>query len=361
MGHDYKNKELLVIDLGSYSIKALIAKAGSKGITVRKALTIPLSVNIYSNGDVQNQLELTSVLSDIVKEHGMKNHPVIFTFSSSNSFARIIEVPTVKSTEMKEVIDYEMQQYLPVDAAAYMTQYRLMEGITVKNERQNKVLVGVIPKILAENLMNIAKNSELIPYVLDIHPNALIKLVRAVSQAEAIGTLSDQNIAFIELGHTLMDINIFEKGEFQFNRRILMGGMNIDQRIERVLDVSLDDARMEKHNNTDINQEVFEYTNENRVFNSVRTGVDEWIAEIEKVVNFYNSRKAGNRLDRCLIYGGGTGIHGIDRYIGESLTIKTEVIGKLPGLVEGTDISEEQFPLFVNALGAILREEGQKI
>lgn len=360
MANEYKNKELLVIDLGSYSIKALVGKMGNKGITVRKAVTVPLSPNIYSNGDVQNIQELTSVISDLVKDNGLKNHPVIFTISSTSSFARVLEVPSVKISEMKDVIDYEMQQYLPADSTAFITQFRLLSGAAAKPDSVSKVLVGVVPKMVAENLMMVAKNAELIPVALDIHPNALVKLFTMAHEMNGVENVSQQNIAFIELGHSLMDINIFEKGEFQFNRRIMIGGKNIDQRIERVMDVSPDDARMEKHVNTDINQEVFDYTDENRVFNSVKTGVDEWVVEIERVVKFYTSRKAGNKVDQCFIYGGGTGIAGIERYFAQNLGIPTEIIKRMPGVIDPTQVAENQLPLYLNAIGAIIRGEGQK-
>lgn len=360
MSNDYKNKEMLVIDLGSYSIKALVGKAGPKGISVRKAFTVPISTNIYMNGDVQNYLELTNILKDIVKDHSLRNYPVIFTFSSTGSFARVLEVPAVQGSDMKEVVEYEMKQYLPADVSAYITQYRNLPGFQAKADAPVKVIVGTIPKAMAENLWNIARECELVPVALDMHPNALVKLLGAVSEINGIGGLDKESIAFLEIGHTLMDVSIFEKGEFQFHRRLMIGGRNIDQRIERLVEVSIDEARVEKHNNIDINQEVFDYTDENRVFNSLKSGVDEWISEYEKVAKFYTSRKVGNRIDRCFIYGGSAEISGIDKYMSHSLEVPVEIIHRLGDFAGGEGLSNDTVHLFVNAMGAMLRKEESK-
>lgn len=359
VSHDYKNKEFLVLDLGSYSLKALIGKTGPRGVTVRKTVTVPISTNLYANGDLQNPMELGSLIGELVAEHGLRNHPVIFTFSSTGSFARVLEVPDVKTGDMKEVVDYEMQQFLPADPAAYIMQYRRLKGDSGKSEGPAKLMVGTVPRSFAEGLYKLAQDCSLVPFALDMHPNALSKLMACAKEVNG-EPVTDKTIAVVEIGHTLMDVSVYEQGEFQFNRRLMIGGKNIDQRIERVMEVSLDDARMEKHSNTDINNDVFDYTDENRVFNAVKSGVDEWITEVEKVVRFYVARKPGNRIDKCLLYGGGSEVAGIDAYFSKNLEIPTESLRSITGCIEGGRLDDRQMPLFVNAVGALIRKEEHK-
>lgn len=348
-----------MLDLGSYSMKALIGRQGGKGLVITKATTVPLSGGIYANGDVQNPAELTSTISELVQSNNLKNHPVIFTFSSTGSFARVLDVPDVKPDEMKDVIEYEMQQFLPADSASYVMEYRRIKSDAGKSDGPVKLMVGTVPRNIAETLYKIAQDAGLMPHALDMHPNALTKLVTC--SAEWNGErINDKVIAVVEIGHTLMDVTVFEQGEFLFNRRIMIGGKNIDQRIERVMEVSLDDARMEKHNNTDINNDVFDYTDENRVFNSVKSGVDEWITEVEKVVRFYLARKAGNRIDRCYLYGGGSEVAGIDTYFSRNLEIPTETVRSLEGCVESGQIDKDKLPQYLNAIGAMIRKGEHK-
>lgn len=359
MSNTNKHKELLVIDLGSYSLKMLVGKASASGITFKKARTIPISANVYANGDVQNFLELTSIVKDAVKDNGLRNFPTVFTFSSTSSLTRVLDVPSVKAAELKEIVEYEMQQFLPSDISSYFIQYKVLSEPLLKDGNL-KVMVGTIPKSVAENFWTLAMESELVPIALDINTNALAKLLAIAPGINTTAKIAGENVALIEIGHSLMDISIFEQGEFQFNRRILMGGQNIDQRIEQVMEISIEEARMEKHNRIDINQEVFDYTDENRVLNSLKSGVDDWIAEIERVIKFYTNRKAGNKLDRCFIYGGGAGIMGIDKYMTRNLDVHTEVVHRLNGITNEAEIDGQSVHLFVNAMGALLRKEESK-
>lgn len=359
MPNNNKHKELLVIDLGSYSLKLLVGKASSSGITFKKARTIPVSANVYANGDIQNFLELTSIIKDFVKDNGLRNYPTVFTFSSTSSITRVLDVPSVKAAELKEIIEYEMQQYLPADISSYIIQYKILSEPLLKDGNM-KVMVGTIPKSIAENLWSLTQECELLPVALDINTNALTKLMAIIPGINTTAKIAGENIALIEIGHSLMDVSIFEKGEFQFNRRMLMGGQNIDQRIERLMDISIEEARMEKHNRIDINQEIFDYSDENRVLNSLKSGVDEWIIEIEKVVKFYNNRKSGNKLDRCFVYGGGAGILGIDKYMTANLDIRTEVVNQLNGISNEVEIDGNRVNLFMNAMGGLFRKEESK-
>jgi len=350
---------MVAVDLGSSCLRVVVGKAVPGGMALRKVLGIPISVGLYGNGDIANYQELRSVLSECVKENGLKGHPAVFTFSSIGSVTRVVEVPNVKQEEMKGLVDFEIQQFLPADIGAYITQYKVI-GKPEKDAKTVKVMAATIPRVIAEDLIRLCRECDLEPACLDIHTNAISKLLKASGSLNDSQVHAEQRVALVELGNLITEISIYEEGEYQLSRRVLLGGHQVDQRISMVFDVSPDEARMEKHRPLNINEEVFEYTEENRVFNTLKTGVDEWIAEIEKVVKFYNSRKPDAKVEKCYLYGGGASVMGIDRYVSKVLGIPTEVVRGI-GAVNGPNAPDaDHLHLYLNAVGALHRLEESK-
>lgn len=353
-----KGRKILSIDFGSHSLKFVSGKQTKEGLVIYKVITIPIPADLYNNGEVVNPKELGALVSATINDNGFKKLPVVCTVSGQNCIMRILSLPAVKQGELSEMVQYEVQQYLPVDAAQYVLQYTVLNKPAEATLGTTSVLVGAIPRAFAEVLYNMFLEIDIIPHALDLQTHSVSKWVERFLNAPENTALKGQTILFVDLGHNQMDISVYEDDYFYMNRRVSSCGAALDQKITRVFDLSLSDAQLEKHQTANIRGHNQEYSSEHRVQNVVQTTVDEWIIEISRVVKFYVSR-SGKSVSSIFLFGGSSQIKGLADYVGTELSIETNVIDKC-SMLSFEEMAVENPATLINALGAMIRKEDKK-
>lgn len=353
-----KGKKILSIDFGSHSLKFVSGKQSKEGLIINKVITIPIPSDIYNNGDVVNPKELGALVLATINDNGFKKMPVVCTVSGQNCIMRILSLPTVKQGELGEMVQYEVQQYLPVDAAQYVLQYTVQNKPEETALGTTTVLVGAIPRAFAESLYNMFVAIDIQPHALDLQTHSISKWVDIFLNAPENSAYKGQTILFADLGHTQMDISLYEDDYFYMNRRVSSCGAALDQKITRVFDLSISDAQLEKHQVSDISGQAQEYSSEHRVQNVVQTTVDEWITEISRVVKFYVSR-SNKSVSAVFLFGGSSQIKGLAQYMSKELDIETKVIDQC-SILKFEETAEESPVTLISALGAMIRKEDKK-
>lgn len=351
-----KNRKILAIDFGSHTLKFVSGKVSKGVITIYKTLSIPIPPDIYNNGEVLNAKELGGLIKNTIVDNGLKKLPIICAVSGNNCMLRVLSLPEVKHDELMEMISYEIQQYLPVDAAQYIIEYAIIEGSNNIINGNKSILVGAIPRVFAESLLALFEGIELKPMGLDLLVHGFSKLVETFMQQPLNSELRTESILYVDLGHNQMDISLYEQGLFYMNRRVANCGMQLDQKIARVFDMSLQDARLEKQQVTDIGKASGDYSSEHRVQNVVQTAVDEWVSEVLRIMKFYSSRSSGKAISHVYLYGGSSQIKGLAAYFEKELGIPTECMVECETAVFETPI-RENLAIYFNAIGALIRKE----
>jgi type IV pilus assembly protein PilM len=356
-----KGKNVLAIDFGSHSLKFVSGKLGKDGFVVHKMLSMPISTELYNNGELLNTKELGALVQSTIVSNGFKNMPVICTISGPNCVLRVISLPQAKQTELAEMVRYEIQQFLPVDVAQYVIQYSIFKSNTTKevSANDNQVLIGAVPRAFAEGLYQMFLAIDIQPFALDLQVHSMSKLISFMMEQPTKKDMISQTLIFVDIGHTQMDISVYEEGHFYMNRRVASGGMQLDQKISRVFDVSLQDAQLEKHQVADISKDAGEYSSEHRVQNVVQSSVDEWAADVSRVAKFYVSRSNGKIINQVFLYGGSSQIKGLDKYFTKELGIETHCLITCSG-IRIDNVSETDHQIYFNAFGALIRREEQK-
>lgn len=351
-----KNKKILAIDFGSHSIKFIVSKQTKGVLMISKTLSIPIAPDIYNNGEILNVKELGAILQNTILNNGFKKIPIVCTVGGPNCVLRVLNLPAVKSNEQIEMITYEIQQYLPVDATQYIIQYAILEGPKNHTSGNSVILAGAIPRQFAEAIYGTFEGINIHPFALDLQVHGFSKLVETYTKQPAKSHLRTDTVIFVDLGHSQMDISLYEEGCFYMNRRVQSCGFQLDQKISRAFDLSIQDARLEKQQAGDIGIIYSEYTNENRVQNVIQSAVDEWIKEVSRIVKFYESRSSKKSVSRVYLYGGSSQFKGLAAYFEKELGITTECMRDCDTAVfDGA--KRDSMAIYFNALGALIRKE----
>ena len=344
-----KKRKVVAFDMGSSTIKVAEGTYYKGELTIEKYITIPTPKDAIVDGEIKKEEELYNKLSRALKENGIKAKYAICTTNSSLIINREILIPKVSEEEMDTVIRYEIQQYLPINLNDYILQGTLINEQEAGETNKINIRVIAYPEKVARRYYNLLLKLQLKPYALDVNYNAINKFINLSGIENEIINKNDA-VAFIDLGASSIDVNIYNKGQLDFTRIIKDCGNEIDEMLIERNGLKVEEIKSFKAKNIDLYEEL-EPANI-----LVRQIVDEWIEKIEKIIQFYKNRNMGNELNNIYIYGGCSKLKGLDEYMTQKLGIKTKkkAVHKIAfkSNDDGKPIDD-----FINVIGSVIRKE----
>ena len=346
-----KDKEVIVFDIGTSSIKVLIGKFYRNKVVVRDCIIEKTPEGSVIDGAIINILALESVIKKIIEENDIKVKDAICTTNSSSIINREIYIPKVDKSEMDTVIKFEIQEYLPINLNNYIVQYIELGEEEVDGKEKIKVNVIAYPEKVARTYCEFIKNLGLKPYALDTTFNSLNKIVRVSKEINEYEYIDGDTLAFIDMGAASVNVNIYKDEKLDFTRLLKFGGNEIDEALKNKCNISqnaFERVKFQEVNLIDLEEEGPSAV--------VRDIIEKWTSEIDRIFKFYKSRDIGNKIDRIFIYGGISKTKGIESYLSGRFATKVRRIKELSNVYfEDNRDGEASIEKYVNAIGALIR------
>ncbi len=347
-------KNIVAIDIGTYSIKVVEGSCNINTVLVDKAITIPTPSDTFYDGEIKDRTRIEQVINEALKRENIRTKKAAFTLESTDAISREIVLPWTKQQELEQIIRFEAEQQLPIEIEKYILQYKIMGEFEEDGIKKVTVLVVALPKALSETYLDLGKNVGLTPHYLDIHSNSIHKLLHPKITINDSYPLEDQTIAAIDLGHQFINITIIDKGQFKFSRLLKSGGQDIDINISNLFTISLEEAENKKKEIKDISYDT-EQIDPSSSTSVVKETITGWLEDIQKIFRYYTSRSTENVIDSICVYGGGSNIEGISTYIQDFFNMPAFKINSLNNVKFDKNSEEVSISNYINAIGSIIR------
>jgi type IV pilus assembly protein PilM len=348
---------LVSFDIGSKNIHMVNGRYHKGSFDIQKTVVKSTPAGVINDGKIENSGILRDTIKGLMIENKIKDKKAIFTIQSTSVITRDITLPTVKHGELDSMVKYEIEQFLPIVATEYVIEYALIEELVIDGITQSRLQVAAMPKYLVDNYFNLLKEAGLKPVALDIHSNTVAKFFSNPMSINNRRYSTEKTIAFIDLGYRNISVHILSNGKLDFSRIIAHGARDLDTDIsvEQGLSLEQAEAKKIKESNLEIrNNEMFDPVSFQGL---VRSKIDVWLSEIQKIFQYYISRKTGNRVEGIYLYGGSSKIKGLPDYVEQTLNISTEKINSLSAVNTGKDLKDFSPEDFINAMGGLIRYE----
>lgn len=349
-----KGSKFVAIDLGNYSIKFAVGSYSGGKVKVDKLFRERIPENLYIDGTISDERRLLDIIKGELSKRSIKDVDIIISFESTLIIKRKLTIPALNEIETKELIAFELGEYLGINSDDYIIQYKVLKEYQNEGLKRD-IQLDAVPKVIAKKIFDVLKNGKLNPCILGLQSSFLEKICESgVINGEAI---RNETFAVADIGNSGMVINIFENGEPVFNR-IIKSTDSIRRTFITELGME-DNAALQSINEFAQKGFISENQSNNQEGRSTEKilmeCVDNWASEIDRVLEYYRSRSVDNKIDKLYIYGGETVLAGLDQYIGKKIAIPTQTIHSFSNVDFAREINISEIPIYVNPISALIR------
>lgn len=360
----YQGKILLSIDIGQHTTKLVLGRAVKPTvIEVKRAVSFRTPRSSVGNGRILDLNGLSQKISSVIREQKLQAAHVFCTMENAEIITREIVLPTANETEMKNMLQFEVQQYMPVDLENYIIQSKILDSVEDNGTKKTRFLATAVPKDLAQSYYDLMQKVNLKAAVLDIQSNSTSKLALAEIAVSASPLVpKDGAVAIVDFGYSHINIVLIEDGKYQFNRYIGQGAANIDRSLISVFEYSEEEIERKKAEDIDlsISLPLSEASSQDpdqaslREANIVKDAIDNWSDELERVFKYYTSRSKGKTVQKIFVHGGASQVKGFSGYLSKVAGMPVEQVQRLK-CVQVQDNAVKNITPYLNAIGAFIR------
>jgi type IV pilus assembly protein PilM len=339
------SKQLVGLDIGSNSIKAVELKSTKAGYELVSFGVEALAQDTVVDGAIMDAPQVANAISKIFEAQKIKTKSVATSVSGHSVIVKRVPLPLMSEEELYDRIPAEASQHIPFDIADVNLSYQLLETM----DSQMDVLLVAVKKDKILNHTNVLAQAGKAPVVVDIDAFALQNCFEVNYDPEP-----GQTVALLNIGASVMNINIVRGGIPLFTRDVSVGGNQYTDALQKELDLSFEDAERLKKG-----EQIASVSDEQKQ-QILRSVSDILTLEIQKTFDFFRATASGENIQRIYVAGGTARVPGLVDLLREEFAMPVEELNPFRKvLVNPAKHADEQIrelsPRLAIAVGLALR------
>jgi type IV pilus assembly protein PilM len=322
-------KSIVGLDIGSSCIKAIELKRSKGSIVVSHLGVEPLASDIVVDSMIVDSGSVSGAISKIFTEHGIKTKSVATSVSGHSVIVKPFKVQPMTEAELADGIHTEAAQHIPFDIADVNLDFEILNPDSMG--AQMDVLLVAVKKDKILNYTNVLSLAGKSPAVVDIDAFALQNCYEYNYQP---GT--DSTVALLNLGASVMNINIVKGTVPLFTRDVSVGGNQYTDSLQKELDLSFEDAEALKLGrrvgtvSEDAKQPILQQVTEIIVL------------EIQKTFDFFRATAPGEHIDRIYVAGGSSKVPGLVEALRQEFSLPVEILNPFQRIMPPAESGENE-------------------
>jgi type IV pilus assembly protein PilM len=315
-------KGLVGVDIGSSAVKAVELKPGGRGgeYHLVKLGLEPLPPEAIVDGAIMDSGAVIDAIQRLFSANKIKTNDVATSVSGNAVIVKKISLPQMTQEELAESIHWEAEQYIPFDIQDVALDYELIEG-SGSGGNMDVMLIAVKKDKISDYTSAISQAGKTAA-VVDVD-------VFALQNAYEVNYGIDPGrvVALLNVGASIMNINIVKGGTSIFNRDIAVGGNQYTDAIQKDLNLSFEQAE-----NLKKGARVEGAAREN--LGPILQAVSENIAlEIQKTFDFFKATSSEDRIDRIFLSGGTSKVQGLQDLLSDRFEAGVEIMNPFNNVI----------------------------
>lgn len=319
----YKDKPVIGLDISQTGMKVMAIDRKKWLVTGYGSIDLdPAKVQESIDGGSEY---LTTNLKDLISKNlvgSLPSNHVILGIPAGRTFTRTFTVPLASEKHLKDAVELEVEQYIPIPLTALYVDFEVIE----RSKDELTVLMCAVPQTVVDSCIQIAQNAGLRVCMVESSVSAVARLLEATEEGHLPTVI-------VDIGPASTDIAILDRS-IRIAGSLNVGGNTFTLDIAKKLKVPLENAHQLKVLNG-----LNAGSRQQKIVSALTPSLDRIVAETRKVIRYYDERIADHRkLEQILVVGGGANVPGIGEYFTNELVMPARVaspwqqldFGKLP-------------------------------
>jgi len=345
-----KAPPLIGTDISSSAIKMVeIAEAGKGMYRVERYAIEPLPKDSVVDGNINNLDAVSDALKRCHKRLGSGVKNLAMALPNAAVISKKIIVPAGQTEEDLEMqVETEANQYIPFALDEVNLDFQVL-GPAPNNPEEVEVLIAASRKEKIEDRVAAAEVAGLKTAVMDVDifaSQAAFELI--ASQFPDNG--KDRNIAIVDVGATIMNVNILRNGQSIYIREQPFGGAQLTQEVQNRFGLSPEEAEAAKRAGG---------LPENYEAEVLQPFMDTLALEVARALQFFFTSTQHNQVNHIVLSGGCAGIMGIDEVVAKRTQVETVVANPFANMALSSKIRPKNLsqdaPSLMVACGLAMR------
>lgn len=344
----YNNKPVIGLDISLTGIKVMAIDANKWRVLGYGSLDLD-PVAVQKSLDNPTDTYLGESVTALIKDHvvgTLGSDYTVIGIPTGRTFSRTFTLPAKEASHVKNALEIEVEQYVPLPMASLYVDYRVVE----QTKDLITVIMTAVPRVLVDACTHAAESAGLTPVMVIPSIDAAARVLESTEEGH-LSTL------IIDIGPATTDIAVLEGGAIRITGSVGIGGNTFTLDIANKLEVSLENAHQFKVING-----LALSPRQAKITKALKPSLERIVTESKKVIRYYNERlNEEKKIEQVLIVGGGGNVPGLGDYFTDALVMPARIASPWQKLNFGKlQEPNKQFrPRYISVAGlaSIEREE----
>lgn len=291
------------------------------GSTVIKLVQVELGIDkkfhLASFGEVKTPVDAdkSEAIKKLVRDTKATSHQVIISLPESQVYTRVIEMPVLPENELAQAIRWQAEQYIPVPLTDVVLKHQVLN-----NNDEDRAVVGNLnvllvaaPNALLNNYVSMLSNAGLETVAIETE-------ILAVARALIGEDVNSPTTMLVHMGAENTTLSVLSRGDLVLTQSVATGGAAITRSIISALGLEVNQAEeYKKTYGLDASKL------DGKVVAAIKPVVELLVAELKRVLAFYNVHGAKNPVKRVVLSGGTALMPGLIPFLTLSLDMEAQV------------------------------------
>jgi type IV pilus assembly protein PilM len=332
------------LDIGTSSVRAAELSFGKRGVSLDKFGQVALPPGAVRDGEVVDPYAVAEAIKQLWSHTGFSHKQVVVGVANQRVIVRQVELPSLPEKELKEALPFQVQDFLPMPVDQAVLDFFPLEEVTDPSGTRmlRGLLVAAVREMVLTNVQAVQRAGLRVSSV-DLTPFAVLRSLGDAGVADA------ETVALVDVGSRVTNIVVHRGGLPLFVRILLMGGNDATDALSEALGIPHSEAEVVKQS-----QHLGAHERQQDASRALAGTISTFVDEIRSSLDYFaSSAPAGSRLERLVLSGGGSRLHGLAERLELATRLKVETGNPLKSVSIGrTGLSDEQIA-FVQPLVAV--------
>lgn len=348
----FGKKDIIGLDIGSKHIKAIQLKETKGTYQLEKLGVTTLEPELIVDGSILDSSRVVESIKELITSTDIKAKNVTLSVSGHSSvIIKRVSLPQMTEEELEESIKFEAEQYIPFDIEDVSLDFQILGP--AEEENMMDVLIVAVKRDKINEYVAVVKEAGLIPVVVDVDAFALENMFELNYEVT-----EEQNVALVNIGASMINMNIVKGGVSVFTRDSSVGGNLLTEALQREFTISYANAEKLKRG------EEIEGMAPEDVDSVLLSASEDIMAEISRSFDYFRDTTNYENIDEIILSGGAALTRNFDSLLQDRVGITVSIADPFKNIQIPDTFDKEYLekikPLLSVAVGLAVRRVGDK-